>query len=129
MFYQGDTIHATIWKNLIDNYKPKINEGSVYEMSNFKVQEGGRYRPVKNTLKIVFIYTTNVKEVEVFSNKFPDDYYFELASPDTLLARKNVDTQCSGNYPIDSLLSSLFIKICSFNMLLSLYCRCYRTID
>ena len=92
---QGETIHATIWKNLINNYKAKINEGSIYELSNFKVQEDTRYRPVNNALKIVFIFNTNVKEVEDCSDKFPD-YYFEFASKDTLLARKNIDKQCSG---------------------------------
>ncbi|KAJ1273707.1 hypothetical protein BS78_05G005400 [Paspalum vaginatum] len=77
---QGETIRATIWKNLIDNYKPKINEGSIYALSNFKVQEDTRYRPVKNTLKIVFVYNTNVKE---------------FASLDTLMERKSLDKQCS----------------------------------
>jgi len=45
---QGETIRATIWKNLIDNYKPRIIEGSIYALSNFKVQEDARYRPIKN---------------------------------------------------------------------------------
>ncbi|RLM52864.1 hypothetical protein C2845_PMPSC011933 [Panicum miliaceum] len=61
---QGETIHATIWKNLIDNYKPRIIEGSIYALSNFKVQEDARYQPVKNLLKIVFVYNTNVKELD-----------------------------------------------------------------
>ncbi|CAN6232609.1 unnamed protein product [Urochloa humidicola] len=91
---QGETIRATIWKNLIDNFKPKIVEGCIYELNNFKVQEDGRYRPVKNTLKIVFIYNTNIKKVKENPDKF-QDYYFEFASRDTLLARKNIDTQCS----------------------------------
>lgn len=95
MFEQGETIRATIWKNLIDNYKTKINEGSIYELSNFKVQEDARYRPVKNHLKVVFVYNTNVKEVDEDSNKFKQ-YYFEFASRDTLLERKNIDKQCSG---------------------------------
>ncbi|CAN6211332.1 unnamed protein product [Urochloa humidicola] len=93
---QGDTIRATIWKNLIDNYKPKITEGFVYELSNFKVQEDIKYRPVKNTLKIVFLYNTNIKKVEDDTDRFQHDHYFEFASTDTLLARKNIDKQCSG---------------------------------
>uniref|UniRef100_A0A0E0C5C1 Replication protein A 70 kDa DNA-binding subunit B/D first OB fold domain-containing protein n=1 Tax=Oryza meridionalis TaxID=40149 RepID=A0A0E0C5C1_9ORYZ len=40
---QGDVIHASIWKNLIDNYKTQINESSVYVFSNFKVQESQKY--------------------------------------------------------------------------------------
>ncbi|CAL5020152.1 unnamed protein product [Urochloa decumbens] len=92
---QGDTIRATIWKNLIDNYKSKITEGFIYELSNFKVQEDIKYRPVNNTLKIVFLYNTNVKKVEEDTDRFHQDHYFEFASTDTLLARKNLDKQCS----------------------------------
>jgi len=92
---QGETIRATIWKNLIDNYKPRIIEGSIYALSNFKVQEDARYRPIKNLLKIVFVYNTNVKELDADSDNFRK-YYFEFASRDTLLERKNIYKQCSG---------------------------------
>ena len=92
---QGETIRATIWKNHIDNYKPKIIEGSIYALSNFKVQEDARYRPVKNLLKIVFVYSTNVQALDADSVNFRK-YYFEFASRDTLLQRKNIDKQCSG---------------------------------
>jgi len=92
---QGETIRATIWKNLIDNYKPRIIEGSIYALSNFKVQEDARYRPIKNLLKIVFVYNTNVKELDADSDNFRK-YYFEFASRDTLLEQKNIYKQCSG---------------------------------
>ncbi|KAG2582025.1 hypothetical protein PVAP13_6KG051005 [Panicum virgatum] len=81
----GDTIRATIWKNLIDSYKPKIIEGSIYALSNFKVQEDARYHPVKNLFKVVFVYNTNVQALDA-------DLF---ASRDTLLERKNIDKQCS----------------------------------
>ena len=111
---QGETIHATIWKNLINNYKAKINEGSIYELSNFKVQEDTRYRPVNNALKVVFIFNTNVKEVEDCSDKFPD-YYFEFASKDTLLARKNIVKQCLGMCIFIYLLFLIFMCIMIIN--------------
>ncbi|KAG2545469.1 hypothetical protein PVAP13_9KG312009 [Panicum virgatum] len=90
---QGDTIRATIWKNLIDSYKPKIIEGSIYALSNFKVQEDARYHPVKNIFKVVFVYNTNVQALDADLVNFKK-YYFEFASRDTLLERKNIDKQC-----------------------------------
>ncbi|TVT98824.1 hypothetical protein EJB05_55839, partial [Eragrostis curvula] len=70
---QGETIRATIWSNLIESYESKIIEGSVYALSNFKVQEDSKYRPVKNTLKIVFMYNTNIKEVEGQSEELSNE--------------------------------------------------------
>ncbi|TVU34097.1 hypothetical protein EJB05_15924, partial [Eragrostis curvula] len=70
---QGETIRATIWSNLIESYESKIIEGSVYALSNFKVQEDSKYRPVKNTLTIVFMYNTNIKEVEEQSEELSNE--------------------------------------------------------
>ncbi|KAE8768691.1 hypothetical protein D1007_59809 [Hordeum vulgare] len=91
---QGHTIHATIWKNLIDNYKSKIDEGSIYAFSNFKVVDSTKYRPVSNEIKITFLYNTKLKEMKGSSDNFPN-YYFEFASKDTLQERLEKDKQCS----------------------------------
>ncbi|XP_062190230.1 replication protein A 70 kDa DNA-binding subunit B-like isoform X2 [Phragmites australis] len=91
---QGEVIHATIWKNLIDTYRPQINEKAIYAFSNFKVQESSRYRPLSNSIKIVFMYNTKVKQVNEESDKF-QEYYFEFATKDKLLERENKDKQCS----------------------------------
>ncbi|KAM0896059.1 hypothetical protein ACQ4PT_023433 [Festuca glaucescens] len=91
---QGDTMHATIWKNMIDTYKSKINEGSVYVFSNFKVVQSTKYRPISNENKITFAYNTKVKEVKGASDDF-SDYYFEFATKYTLEERKEKDKQCS----------------------------------
>uniref|UniRef100_I1QX08 DUF223 domain-containing protein n=1 Tax=Oryza glaberrima TaxID=4538 RepID=I1QX08_ORYGL len=91
---QGDVIHASIWKKLIDNYKTQINESSVYVFSNFKVQESQKYRPVCNDLKITFMYNTKVKQVKETAESFPE-YYFDFASIDTLQDRANKDQHLS----------------------------------
>uniref|UniRef100_A0A8R7PED8 DUF223 domain-containing protein n=1 Tax=Triticum urartu TaxID=4572 RepID=A0A8R7PED8_TRIUA len=91
---QGHTVHATIWKNLIDTYRAKINEGSIYAFSNFKVVDSTKYRPVSNEIKITFLYNTKLKEMKGSSDNFPD-YYFEFASKDTLQERLEKDQQCS----------------------------------
>jgi hypothetical protein len=66
---------------MIDTYKTQIREGGVYIIKNFKVQEASSYRPLSNNLKIIFIYTTSVKEVKQSSIKFPK-YHFDFATKD-----------------------------------------------
>ena len=51
IFEQNDTIHATIWKSLLNTYRPQINEGSIYVFSNFKLEGFIRYRPLSNEKK------------------------------------------------------------------------------
>jgi hypothetical protein len=63
VFFQGDVIHAIIWKSLIDTFKTMLKENCMYTIKNFKVQQSTIYRPVENELKIVFVYNTSVKEV------------------------------------------------------------------
>ncbi|TVT97486.1 hypothetical protein EJB05_57267 [Eragrostis curvula] len=87
-------IHATIWKSLIDTYRPQIKENCIYAISNFKVQQSTRYRPVSNDLKISFMYNTKVKEVKEASSEV-QKYYFEFANKDTLIKRENKEEQCS----------------------------------
>ena len=96
-FQQGETIHATIWKNLIDTFRSKIIEKSVYAFNNFKVVESTKYRPVSNEIKIYFAYNTKVKEIKGSSEVFPE-YCFEFATMDTLEERAEKDTQCSGMF-------------------------------
>ena len=102
---KGHTVHATIWKNLIDTYRAKINEGSIYAFSNFKVVDSTKYRPVSNEIKITFLYNTKLKEMKGSSDNFPD-YYFEFASKDTLQERLEKDQQCSGMLTVIFLLPS-----------------------
>jgi hypothetical protein len=80
---------------MTDTYKSKINEGSVYVFSNFKVVQSTKYRPISNEIKITFAYNTKVKEVKGASDDF-SDYYFEFATKYTLEERKEKDKHCSG---------------------------------
>lgn len=115
LFYpQGDVIHASICKNLIDNYKTQINESSVYVFSNFKVQESQKYRPVCNDLKITFMYNTKVKQVKESAESFPE-YYFDFASIDTLQKRANKDQHLSGKfYCFLSLFENIILLLVDF---------------
>uniref|UniRef100_A0A0E0KC42 Replication protein A 70 kDa DNA-binding subunit B/D first OB fold domain-containing protein n=1 Tax=Oryza punctata TaxID=4537 RepID=A0A0E0KC42_ORYPU len=99
----GDAIHASIWKNLIDNYKTQINESSVYVFNNFKVQESHKNHPVCNDLKITFMYNTKVKQVKESAESFPE-YNFDFASIDTLQDRANKDQHLSEIREIELLL-------------------------
>lgn len=111
-YQQGDVIHASIWKKLIDNYKTQINESSVYVFGNFKVQESQKYRPVCNDLKITFMYNTKVKQVKETAESFPE-YYFDFASIDTLQDRANKDQHLSGK------IYCFFIFILTYDIVIS----------
>jgi hypothetical protein len=89
---------------MTDTYRSKINENFVYVISNFKVVESTKYRPVSNEIKITFVYNTKVKEMKGALDNF-SDYYFEFASKSVLQDRKEKDKQCSGMF-IVLLLSS-----------------------
>ena len=102
---KGHTVHATIWKNLIDTYRAKINEGSIYAFSNFKVVDSTKYRPVSNEIKIIFLFNIKLKEMKGSSDNFPD-YYFEFANKDTLQERLEKDQQCSAMLIVIFLLQS-----------------------
>ena len=80
---------------MTDTYRSKIKESFVYLISNFKVVESTKYRPVSNEVKITFAYNTKVKEVKGKSDIL-SDYYFEFATKYTLEERKEKDKQCSG---------------------------------
>jgi hypothetical protein len=95
LYFQGDVIHAVIWKSLIDSFKSQIKENYIYTIKNFKVQQETIYRPIDDDLKIVFIYSTKIKEVTEEASEFPK-LYFELATADVLLEREGMDKQCSG---------------------------------
>jgi hypothetical protein len=110
LYFQGDVIHAVIWKSLIDSFKSQIKENYIYTIKNFKVQQETIYRPIDDDLKIVFIYSTKIKEVTEEASEFPK-LYFELATVDVL--------QCDKFCILSKLDTSLyFILMHIFQMLL-----------
>jgi hypothetical protein len=50
---------------------------------------------VNNDLKIVFVFSTSVKEVKQSLIKHPN--FFEFVTDEILLERENKVVQCSGN--------------------------------
>jgi hypothetical protein len=60
---------------MFETYKTTIKEYGVYIIKNFKVQEATTYRPVNNDLKIVFMFTMNVKEVKQLSIRYPNSHF------------------------------------------------------
>jgi hypothetical protein len=56
---------------MFETYRTLIKEDDIYIIKKFKVQEAITYRPVNNDLKIVFVFSTSVKEVKQSSIKYP----------------------------------------------------------
>ncbi|MCH80240.1 replication factor A protein [Trifolium medium] len=62
---KGGKIHATIRKQLIHVFDSQLEEGQVYEMSNFSVfPQSGNYRTTLHPYKIVFQLRTKVAVAE-----------------------------------------------------------------
>ncbi|KAL4606014.1 hypothetical protein ACB092_09G071600 [Castanea dentata] len=84
---EGTLIHASIRKNLAQSFRPQLNEGSIYTITNFLVEENkGNYRPVHNQLKILFNSTTSVSKFNRFDHSIPQSQ-FEFADYGTIASR------------------------------------------
>ncbi|XP_050245416.1 uncharacterized protein LOC126693471 [Quercus robur] len=84
---EGTLIHASIRKNLAQSYHPQLNEGSIYTITNFLVEENrGNYCPVHNKLKILFNSTTSVSKFSGFDHSIPQSQ-FEFADYGTIASR------------------------------------------
>jgi hypothetical protein len=80
---------------MIETYKITIQENEVYIIKNVKFKDATTYRHVNGDLKIIFMFTTSVKEVKKSSIRYPR-FHFEFATQDMLLERENKVIQCSG---------------------------------
>ncbi|KAM3235288.1 hypothetical protein P3L10_015324 [Capsicum annuum] len=61
---KGNLAHAIVRKNHISKFKHKLIEGSLFIIKNFKmVESSGVYRPVENSLKIIFFPSTVIKSL------------------------------------------------------------------
>jgi hypothetical protein len=81
---------------MFETYRTLIKEDGIYIIQSFKVQEATTYHPVNNNLKIMFVFSTSVKEVKQSSIKYPR-FSFEFVTNEILLERENKVVQCSGN--------------------------------
>ncbi|XP_015079014.1 uncharacterized protein LOC107022968 [Solanum pennellii] len=86
---KGNLMHGIIKKNQVNRFKDKLNEGSVFVIKNFKVVESiGGYRPVQNSLKIIFFASTAIKNLSEDIVEIPVNG-FEFINPDVIDSRVN----------------------------------------
>ncbi|XP_075649731.1 uncharacterized protein LOC142620215 [Castanea sativa] len=98
----GTLIHASIRKNLAQSYRPQLNEGSVYAITNFLVEENkGNYRPIHNNFKILFNSTTSVSKISGLDHSIPQ-LQFEIADYETIASRCYETTYLTGDYQLSS---------------------------
>ncbi|KAL4637493.1 hypothetical protein ACB092_03G081300 [Castanea dentata] len=84
---EGKLLHASIKKNLAQHFRPLLNEGCMYVIKNFIVEEyTGKYRHVHNPQKILFKSTTSVSKINRLCHSIPQ-YQFELADYETIVSR------------------------------------------
>ncbi|XP_069150808.1 uncharacterized protein [Solanum lycopersicum] len=84
---KGNLMHGIIRKNQVNRFKDKLNEGSVFIIKNFKVVESiGGYRPVQNSLKIIFFASTAIKNLSEDIVEIPVNG-FEFINPDVIDSR------------------------------------------
>ncbi|XP_050278012.1 uncharacterized protein LOC126719512 [Quercus robur] len=84
---EGKLLHASIRRNLAQRYRPLLNEGCMYVIKNFSVEEyTGKYRHVHNPQKILFTSTTSVSKIDRLYHSIPE-YQFELADYETIVSR------------------------------------------
>ena len=101
-------IHASIRKNLAQSYRPQLNEGSIYTITNFLLEENKvNYRPVYNKFKILFNSTTSVSKFSGFDHSIPL-FQFEFADYGTIASRCYDTTYLTGNYNCFTSQASIF---------------------
>ena len=104
-------IHASIRKNLAQSYRPQLNEGSIYTITNFLVEENkGNYRPVHNKLKILFNSKTLVSKFSGFDHSIPQSQ-FEFADYGTIASRCYDTTYLTGNHNCFTSQASIFKEL------------------
>ncbi|XP_015057538.1 uncharacterized protein LOC107003768 [Solanum pennellii] len=93
---KGNLMHGIIRKNQVNRLKDKLNEGSVFIIKNFIVVESiGGYRPVQNSLKIIFFASTAIKNLSEDIVEIPING-FEFINPDVIDSRVNKNIVLSG---------------------------------
>ena len=104
-------IHASIRKNLAQSYCPQLNEGSIYTITNFLVEENkGNYRPVHNKLKILFNSTTSISKFSGFDHSIPQSQ-FEFVDYGTISSRCYDTTYLIGNFNCFTSQASTFTEL------------------
>ena len=117
-------IHASIRKNLAQSYRPQLNEGSIYSITNFLVEENkGNYRSVYNKLKILFNSTTSISKFNGFDHSIPQ-FQFEFADYGIVASPCYDTTYLTGNFSCFTSQASTFIELKNnviHNLILTLF--------
>ena len=104
-------IHASIRKNLAQSYRPQLNEGSIYSITNFLVEENkGNYRSVYNKLNTLFNSTTSISKFRGFDHSIPQSQ-FEFVDYGTIASRCYDTTYLTGNFNCFTSQASTFTKL------------------
>ena len=94
--FVGNINTYSIKKNLAHSYLPQLNEGSLYAITNFLVEENkGNYHPIHNNLKILFKSTNLVLKISGFDHLIPQ-FQFEIADYGTIASRCYETTYLTG---------------------------------
>ena len=77
-------MHATVRKILFQHFDHMLQEGKVYTIRNLKIDSANeKYKPLKGTVRGIFLLTTTLKEINDPNIIIPQ-HYFEFASLQTL---------------------------------------------
>jgi hypothetical protein len=93
---QEDVIHATIWKSLIDTYRPHIKESCFLFNHKLQGSASNYISSYKQWYENSICLQNKYEGVEGILTIHPK-YYFDFATRENLLERENKETQCLGN--------------------------------
>ena len=114
LFYlQDDALHATIRNIFANKFKPLLQEGQLYSLSNFRVAEykdKDNYRPIKNENKIIFLLTTFIKELEETEITI-SRHKFDFVDYNTIVKRIDNNVHLTGTFLTNNIvfLESIYI--------------------
>lgn len=88
-FLQVCLMHSIIKKLHVNKFRPLLQEGSMYVISNFKVIRSlGLYQVINNPLRMSFMLITKVKQTNDLASRIPM-HKFHFADLQTLYFRIN----------------------------------------
>ncbi|GER41316.1 replication protein A 70 kDa DNA-binding subunit, partial [Striga asiatica] len=86
---EGMRLHATIKKNIMNQFKPKLKEGKVYRLRDFIVENNnGKYKTSIFEYRIKFYGKTKCTEIN--ERSFPN-FMFEFKSFEQLTSATHID--------------------------------------
>jgi hypothetical protein len=114
LFYlQDDAIHATIRNIFANKFKPLLQEGQLYSLSNFPVAEykdKDNYLPIKNENKIIFLLTTFIKELEEIEITI-SRHKFDFVDYNTIVKRIDNNVHLTGTFLTNNIVFLVSIYI------------------